>query len=155
MTDDRAGVLAPPPLIFLGFLLVGLAFHFGCCPLPTGLPQVVRLGGAALLIGAGLALILAAGGRFVRAGTAIRPWQPTTRIVQSGPYRFTRNPMYLGMTFLYCGVALWADSGAPLLLLFPLLETIKRGVILREERYLERKFGDEYLQYKAKVRRWL
>ena len=75
-------------------------------------------------------------------------------IVEVGPYRWTRNPMYLGMTLVYLAVALWADSWMPMLLLWPLLETVKRGVILREERYLSEKFGEEYGRYKERVRRW-
>ncbi|MFI5210728.1 MAG: methyltransferase family protein, partial [Gemmatimonadales bacterium] len=69
--------------------------------------------------------------------------------------RFSRNPMYVGMTLLYLGIALWANSLWPLLLLPAVLVVMRRGVIAREEAYLERRFGDEYRSYRARVRRWL
>jgi len=90
-----------------------------------------------------------------RAGTNVRPDQPATAIVVDGPFRFTRNPLYLGLTGLYAGVALLVDALWPLLLLVPLLVIVKWGVIHREERYLEAKFGETYRLYKARVRRWL
>ncbi len=151
---DRAGVIAPPPLIFLAFLAAALGLHYGCCPLPTGWPESVRYTLAVLLTSGALALLVGAGSSFHQAGTNIRPWQPTTAIVEVGPYRWTRNPMYLGMTLIYLAVGLWADSWMPVLLLWPLLETVKRGVIWREERYLSEKFGDEYRHYQSRVRRW-
>jgi protein-S-isoprenylcysteine O-methyltransferase Ste14 len=87
-------------------------------------------------------------------GTAVEPWKPTTAIVTTGPYRITRNPAYVGMALAYAGIAvmsdaLWVLAPLPLVLL-----VIDRGVIAREERYLERKFGQEYLDYKDRVRRW-
>lgn len=91
-----------------------------------------------------------------RAGTTISVDRPTTAIVASGPYRYSRNPLYVALTLLYLGLGaaalntLWA-----LVLLPPLLVVIQRGVIEREERYLERKFGEEYRRYKRRVRRWL
>ncbi len=73
----------------------------------------------------------------------------------SGPYRFTRNPIYLGMTIIFTGIAIAADSIWVLALLVPVLVIMNIGVIMREERYLEGKFGEDYRQYKASVRRWL
>jgi protein-S-isoprenylcysteine O-methyltransferase Ste14 len=94
-------------------------------------------------------------GRFRRAGTAAEPWRPSTALVTGGVYRFTRNPMYLAMVLLHLGLALAVDSAVALALLPSLLALVQAGVVLREERYLERRFGDEYRRYRASVRRWL
>jgi protein-S-isoprenylcysteine O-methyltransferase Ste14 len=150
---DISGVIAPPPLIFLA----GLAVGFGLQALlpETSLPGALRwvLGGALLV--AGLALLFSFERAFHRKATAANPWRPTTAIATDGPYRLTRNPAYVGMTLVYLGIAvlaqaLWVLVPLPLALLI-----IDRGVIAREERYLERKFGQEYLDYKGSVRRWI
>jgi protein-S-isoprenylcysteine O-methyltransferase Ste14 len=146
-------VIAPPPLIFLAGLVVG----FGLEALLPGseVPGAVRwvLGGATLL--AGLALQTTFIAAFSRKGTAVEPWKPTTAIVTTGPYRLTRNPAYLGMALIYVGIALLADSLWVLAPLPLVIAAIDRGVIAREERYLERKFGREYLDYKQRARRWI
>ena len=151
--ENSAGVIAPPPLIFLG----GLAIGFGLeALLPGGsLPDAVRwiAGGLALL--AGLALQTFFINAFNRVGTAVEPWKPTTAIVTSGPYRLTRNPAYLGMALIYIGIALLADAPWALVPVPLVLVLIDRGVIVREERYLEREFGEEYVGYKRGVRRWV
>jgi protein-S-isoprenylcysteine O-methyltransferase Ste14 len=90
-----------------------------------------------------------------RAGTNVRPDQPTLAVVTDGPFRYSRNPLYLGLTGLYVGVTLLADALWPLVLLGPLLGVVQRGVVRREERYLAAKFGAPYLAYQARVRRWL
>jgi protein-S-isoprenylcysteine O-methyltransferase Ste14 len=150
---DTAGVVAPPPLIYLA----GLALGFGLEALLPGasLPGLVRwvLGG--VLLAAGLALLASFNTSFTRKGTAVEPWKPTTAIVTDGPYRFTRNPAYLGMVVVYVGIALLAEALWVLVPLPFVLSVIDRGVIAREERYLQRKFGREYLDYKATVRRWI
>lgn len=151
---DVAGVLAPPPLIYLGFLLLGLGLSW-LWPLTIG-------GGLGLRVGAGVAL-LAAGGivgnagfrRLGKAGTNVRPDRPTTALVTGGIYRYTRNPLYVALAFVYTGIALLCDSLWALALLVPMLLVIRHGVIAREEAYLERKFGDDYRQFKTTVRRWL
>jgi protein-S-isoprenylcysteine O-methyltransferase Ste14 len=150
---DTPGVVAPPPLIFLA----GLAVGFGLEALLPGasLPGAVRwvLGG--VLVVAGLALLASFNTSFSRKGTAVEPWKPTTAIVTGGPYRLTRNPAYLGMALVYVGIALLAEALWVLAPLPVVLAVIDRGVIAREERYLERKFGREYLDYKGTVRRWI
>lgn len=83
------------------------------------------------------------------------PFAPTTAIIDTGPFALTRNPLYLSMTLLYTGLTLIINTIWPLLLLPFVLVVVQRGVIEREERYLERKFGEEYLSYKSRVRRWL
>lgn len=150
---DTAGVVAPPPLIYLAGLIVGIVLD---ALLPEGeLPWAVRwiLGGALAL--AGIALLLSFNISFSRKGTAVEPWKPTTAIVTSGPYRITRNPAYLGMAIAYIAITLLADAPWALLTLPIVIVVIDRMVITREERYLERKFGQEYLDYKATVRRWI
>jgi len=149
---DSAGVVAPPPLIYLGGLAVGFALE---ALLPgTSIPGAVRwiLGGVLLV--AGLVLLGSFNTAFQRKGTAVEPWKPTTAIVTTGPYRLTRNPAYLGMALVYIGIALLADALWVLVPLPVVLLIIDRMVIAREERYLERKFGQEYLNYKGRVRRW-
>jgi protein-S-isoprenylcysteine O-methyltransferase Ste14 len=90
-----------------------------------------------------------------KAGTPIRTDRPVPRLVTDGPFRYTRNPGYLGLTMLYAGIAVLRNALWAILLLPLVLYVIQRQVIGREERYLERTFGDEYLAYKAQVRRWL
>ncbi|MBD0274767.1 MAG: isoprenylcysteine carboxylmethyltransferase family protein [Acetobacteraceae bacterium] len=152
---DIPGVIAPPPLLFLGTLAVGLALDFGLLRVPTGLPGALRFGAAAALAAAAVGLAAAALGRFRRAGTAVEPWRPSTALVTDGVYRFTRNPIYLAMALLYLGLSLAADSALALVLLPPLLASAQVGVVSREERYLERRFGDDYRRYCSSVRRWL
>ncbi len=91
----------------------------------------------------------------VAHGTNVNPTLPTTSIVTTGPYRFTRNPLYLGLTMIYLGLTLAINTWWSLLLLVPVLFVMHFDVVLREERYLERKFGDTYRQYRAHVRRYL
>ena len=93
--------------------------------------------------------------RFVAAGTNIPPNLPTTALVVDGIYGWTRNPLYLGATLVYLGLSVAAGSLWAIVLLAPLLWVINVGVIAREERYLERKFGDAYRAYKGRVRRWI
>jgi protein-S-isoprenylcysteine O-methyltransferase Ste14 len=150
---DTPGVIAPPPLIFLA----GLAVGFGLEALLPGsaVPDALAwiLGGAFVL--SGLALLSSFIGAFRRAHTAVAPYSPTTAIVTDGPYRVTRNPGYLGMALVYIGVALLSHALWVLLPLPLVLAIVDRGVIAREERYLEGKFGQEYLDYKRRVRRWV
>ena len=150
---DTAGVVAPPPLIYLAGLIVGFGLE-GLLP-GASLPRVVRWGGGGVLVVAGASLLASFNTAFSRKGTAVEPWKPTTAIVTSGPYRFTRNPAYLGMALVYAGIALLAEALWVLVPLPVVLVAIDRGVISREERYLERKFGREYADYKAGVRRWI
>jgi protein-S-isoprenylcysteine O-methyltransferase Ste14 len=150
---DNPGVIAPPPLIYAGALALGLLVN-RLYPIPF-LPRAVgRVLGWPMIVG-GL-LIGSLGFREMkRAGTNVDPREPTTTIVTDGPYRFTRNPLYVGMTLMYGGITARANA-LPAALLLPLvLRIMRRGVIEREERYLEGKFGDEYLSYKARVRRWI
>lgn len=120
-----------------------------------GIDRWLLVATGALLFAAGAVMMLAAAGLFRRLGTNIPPSRPTTLIATTGPYRWTRNPMYLGMALVYAGIAVCFDGAIALALLPLVLIVIQRQVIAREERYLEAKFGDDYRRYKAKVRRWL
>jgi protein-S-isoprenylcysteine O-methyltransferase Ste14 len=150
---DSAGVVAPPPFIYLGGLALGFVIE---ALLPgASVPGALRRVGGGVLLVAGLALLASFNTAFGRKGTAVEPWKPTTAIVTTGPYRLTRNPAYLGMALVYVGIALLAGALWALVPLPFVLIVIDRAVIAREERYLERKFGGEYLDYKAGVRRWI
>jgi protein-S-isoprenylcysteine O-methyltransferase Ste14 len=152
---DVAGVIALPPLIFLGFLAAAAVLEV-IMPLPVLLAHSLAryLLGAVLAVG-GFVMIAAGTRRFVAAGTNIPPTLPTTALVVDGIYGRTRNPLYLGTTLVYIGLGIAAGSLWAIALLVPLLWVINIGVVKREERYLERKFGDAYREYKARVRRWI
>jgi protein-S-isoprenylcysteine O-methyltransferase Ste14 len=111
------------------------------------------LGGSLMLVA--IVLFTLSVRQFLATGTAIQTHRPTTTILRTGPYRFSRNPIYLSFTLLYIGIGIWINSAWLLAMLIPTLVVISYGVIAREERYLAQKFGDEYLRYKASVRRWL
>ena len=152
---ETAGVTAAPPLIFGAALVVAVALHF-LHPLHilSTATIVLHLAGLAL-IAIGLTLSIAVLRVFAKAGTQVSPYRETTRFVRTGPYRYTRNPDYVGQALLYAGIAVVANSWWPLILLPVVLVIIQRGVVRREERYLEAKFGQEYRDYQARVRRWL
>ena len=141
------------PLVYLAGLVVG---HFVSWWLPIeALPVRAAWIAGAILFVSGLALGASAMGNFMRSGTTIRPDRASTRLVIAGPYKFTRNPMYVGMAIAYLGVAIADRSLASLLLLPVVLLVIRRAVIANEEAFLERRFGSAYTDYKTKVRRWL
>jgi protein-S-isoprenylcysteine O-methyltransferase Ste14 len=153
--EDSPQVRFPPPLVYAGMLMLGLGLGRLLGDPPIGLDiKVASIAGMILAI-AGLSLIFAALLRFRRAGTNPEPWRQTTAFVASGVYRWTRNPMYLGMALIFAGLALIFDSLATIMLLPFVVILIDRQVIAREERYLEAKFGEDYRAYKDKVRRWL
>ncbi|HEV7252070.1 MAG TPA: isoprenylcysteine carboxylmethyltransferase family protein [Mesorhizobium sp.] len=151
---NHPGVIAPPPLIFAGFLNLGVVAD-SYTSMEIGFSPVLRQVAGIGLLAAGMVFLALALGLFRRARTRPEPWQPTTAIVSTGIYAVTRNPMYVGMALAYAGLALLADSLLALLLLPLVLALIHFGVIRREERYLQAKFGVEYRRYAARVRRWL
>lgn len=152
VSGQTAGVIAPPPLIYAVPLVFGLLLHYWY-PMAVVADRVAApLGIACVILGlVGLPAIRA----FRRAKTSPKPWRPSTVLVTTGPYRFTRNPMYVGFTLLYAGVAIWVNAIWPLLFLPLVLVVMHVGVITREEAYLERVFGDAYREYRRRVRRWL
>jgi protein-S-isoprenylcysteine O-methyltransferase Ste14 len=153
---DTSGVKVFPPLLYLAGLLLGFLLHW-LRPLPLvppGAALALRVAGG-LLIVAGLSLPIWATATFRGVGTTPNPAGPTTALAFKGPYRFTRNPMYLGLAVLTVGIASLANTLWPLLVLPFVLWAVRRSVIDREERYLEGKFGEAYLGYKGRVRRWV
>ena len=151
---DRSEAIAPPPpLIYI----VGLGAGFGLEALfpSASLPPVLAwsVGGGVLV--AGLVLAGAFFAAFRRARTPVDLRKATSAIVTTGPYRWSRNPGYVSLTLIYAGIAVLASVLWAFVSLIPTLVVIEYGVIRREERYLERKFGQEYLAYKARTRRWL
>ncbi|NLS04740.1 isoprenylcysteine carboxylmethyltransferase family protein [Rhizobium sp. P32RR-XVIII] len=151
---DSSGAVIRPPIAWALAVIAGLALDW-VYPLPF-LPAAVPrgwLGGIVFV--AGLALLIWAATTFRRAGTQIPTTQPTTTIVAAGPYRFTRNPIYTGMFLGLIGLSVVFDSLWLIVMLVPFYLVIRYGVVAREEAYLERKFGDVYLAYKARVGRWL
>ncbi len=144
----------PPPLVALLLIAVGIGIHSGFPArlLPEGWIQFVV---AAPLVGLGMALAAGSVKRFDLAGTDERYGEPTSALVQDGPYARTRNPMFLGLALLHLGLVVavnagWALIGVPVLIIY-----LRYGVISREERFLEERFGDEYRSYKRRVPRWI
>lgn len=150
---ETAGVIAPPPLIFLTAL--GLGFRLSKSINKGSLPLAARVtvGGASLL--AGGALMRSFVQAFQRANTPLDPYKPSRAIVTDGPYRLSRNPGYLGMALVYGGISILADAPVALVPLPLAIVAIDRGVIAREEQYLARTFDTPYLDYKRQVRRWI
>jgi len=152
-TADHPGVIAFPPLIWLVGAVLSIAAHF---------VFHARMMSAHLALGIGLVLLVLAPSlalwamRTMRvAGTNVDPAKPALLIVRHGPYRFTRNPMYLALCLLQAAVGFLCNDWITLFFVIPLALLLHFGVILREERYLEAKFGAEYLALKGTVRRWI
>ena len=150
---DNPGVVTRPPLIYLCSIFIGLALQFVWPLKVLPAPLEAMLGGSLMLVA--IVLFTLSVRQFVAAGTAVQTHRPTTTILRTGPYRFSRNPIYVSFTLLYIGIAVWVNSAWLLGMLIPTLIVISYGVIAREERYLAQKFGEEYLRYKASARRWL
>jgi protein-S-isoprenylcysteine O-methyltransferase Ste14 len=151
--QDNPGIRVPPPLVYLLALLLGLLLNRKL-HLPFLSRGVARVLGWPL-VGGGMALAVWFARTMRGADTTLRIDKPVSSLVEDGPFRYSRNPGYLSLTMLYAGIAilrnaLWAILFLPLLLL-----VTQRELIEREERYLERTFGEEYLAYKRRVRRWV
>jgi protein-S-isoprenylcysteine O-methyltransferase Ste14 len=154
LSDTSSGVIAPPPFIFcvaLGVAILLQRVHSLTFPF---LPLRTQWTGTALINLSGI-LALWAAFYMWKARTPINPLRPTKALVISGPYHFSRNPLSISLIILYVGLSLRLNTLWPLLLMPPLLIIFHYGVILREERYLEEKFGDVYRNYKMVVRRWV
>ncbi len=152
--QDHANVRFFPPLAYAAPMAAGLAMHFAFSDrfLPQGWVQLAA--GLPLMASSGL-LAVWASVTMRRAGTTVDAFSSTTAVVGRGPFRFSRNPMYLSLAGLYLGIAVSVNALWVLVLLPLALVAITAGVIAREESYLERKFGTEYTSYKSRVRRWL
>ncbi len=150
---DAPGVVTIPPLVYVPFLAMGIVLDI-LFPVPVLPHRVQYAAGFAVFAVSGLIMpfVLL---EFRKTRTNFDPRKPTTAIITTGPYRFSRNPSYVGLTLLCVGIGIAADSIWILGLLIPAIVVMHYGVIVCEERYLENKFGEEYLRYKRSVRRWL
>lgn len=149
--QDHANVIIFPPLLYVGTWLAGVACsHF--LPLTHGFDWSLPAGIGLALAGSSLVVLTAR--TLVQHRTAVNPRAATTVLVQTGLFRFSRNPMYIGFGLLYMGCALILEAWIAACLLLPLLVLTDQGIIAREERYLEAKFGAPYIAYKSRVNRW-
>jgi protein-S-isoprenylcysteine O-methyltransferase Ste14 len=150
---DSPGVHVPPPFFFVAAIGGGLLLQRAVpLPIASGAWRVIA---TYVLVGCFVALLASAFTSFWRRRTTIIPNRPANALVVAGPYRFTRNPMYVAMTLLTTAVGLWMNTWWILILLVPALAAIDRYVIAREEAYLRRRFGADYDAYTKRVRRWL
>lgn len=152
---DGAAVRIPPPLVYLGGVIAGVLVHGFVLPLRPPLPPGARVALTAVAILLGLSLMGGAIRLFRRSGQDPKPWEPTPEIISTGVYRFTRNPMYVGMALLQIGIGVGLANGWILALVPVVLALVYWTAIRHEEAYLERKFGENYTSYKRSVRRWL
>lgn len=151
--SDNPGVVAPPPLLALGAVAIGFAIE---AVWPSTLPaRDARVVAGIAVFALGLALAGWAFVTFGRAGTNVQTRQPSTTVVTHGPYRFSRNPIYLAMALGIVGVGIAAGSAWVVAMVLPFFAVVQFGVVAREERYLRGKFGDTYRGYQGRVRRWI
>ena len=150
---DNPGVRFPPPLIYASAVIAGLLLERSRS-LPIG-AGVVRPALAWLLFAGFLFLMGSSVGTFRRKRTSFLPFRPATTLVVAGPYRYTRNPMYVAAALLTVAFGLWLNTWWPIILLIPALVIVRHYVIDREESYMRRRFGAEYDLYTKQVRRWL
>ena len=151
---DGADVRIPPPALFAGAVLLGIALGWAWeLEFGSGSSLPIALGAAAIC--GGVAILLSAFSVFRRIDQHPDPRKPTPAITRDGPYRFTRNPMYLAIALLQLGIGLALGNAWILVLLVPVVLYLHYGAILPEERYLEENFGEEYTRFKASVRRWI
>lgn len=150
---DGAAVKFPPPLIYLMFMLVAYVLNF-IHPMGLGLSFWLNSSGVVVTL-LGLAMVAMVSRSFRRAETPIQPWKPTTKMVFTGVYAYSRNPAYVGFCFVLVGLGIALNSLWVFLSFVPSAILVYHVAIRKEEAYLEEKFGEEYLQYKRKVRRWL
>jgi protein-S-isoprenylcysteine O-methyltransferase Ste14 len=153
--NAAAGVIAPPPVLFAAAWAAGAALN-RFLPLPTvNAASRARQVTGAILVAAGAALSASVVRCFSRAGTPVSPLSGSRALVTDGPYRYSRNPDYIGQTLIYAGTSMLANQWWPLLVLPFTLMLLTRGVIEREERYLARQFGAPYREYMERVPRWI
>lgn len=147
------GIRIPPPAFYLTALVIGIALNY-LWPLSFFAGSSNYVVGALFVI-VSLAMMPPILMRFRRAGTTFDVRKAASRLITDGPYRFSRNPAYLALTLVYLGIGILLDNGWVLVLVLPVFVLMHRGIVPSEERHLEAKFGEQYLRYKAAVRRWL
>ncbi len=153
-THIGPGIRLPPPIIYLAALLTGIGLNslWAMSPLPGSWRYIV----GSLLIAVNVLIMPPVLRRFRRASTPFFDFRKAASVlITDGPYRFSRNPSYVSLTLLYLGVGIILNNGWILLLVVPVLLVMDLWVVRKEERHLETKFGEDYLRYKAVVRRWL
>ncbi len=150
-----ANVRFPPPFVFLGFALLGVGLRYVAMPLWFPVDRIVTIAAGIAAIAAAFALLLFARNLFARTGQNPRPWTPSPELVLAGPYRYTRNPMYVGMTLFQIGLGLAFDNAWIVLLAPAALLAVHVIAVVPEERYLTAKFGADYTAYRARVRRYI
>lgn len=153
LQEDKPGVAILPPILFGIALLIAIALHWRFPLRLPGRDVTLTLGIVLLIAGVGLAVW--GHDVMVRAGTNVNPLKPTTAIVTAGPFRYSRNPLYISLTLIFLGISFILGMAWGVVVLVPALLVLHFGVVLREERYLERKFGETYREYKRRVRRYV
>jgi protein-S-isoprenylcysteine O-methyltransferase Ste14 len=154
-TERGARVRFPPPLVFLGFILLGVALRYLVAPITCPVARWITLTAGILILLTGLGIGLMARTHFVRTGQSPIPWTPSPELLLEGPYRFMRNPLYLGMTLIQIGLGLALNNLWIALFAAPALLTVHFIAVLPEEKYLTEKFGADYKAYLRTVRRYL
>jgi protein-S-isoprenylcysteine O-methyltransferase Ste14 len=152
---DGAKVRFPPPLVFLGVIVLGVIVQHKAMPLSLVFARWLRLAAAVLILACGVSLVASARILFKRTGQNPIPWKPTPELILQGPYRFTRNPMYVGVTLFVIGLGLAVNNLWISLFAAPALLVVHFIAVLPEERYLAAKFGESYRSFLAQVRRYL
>ncbi len=153
--QDSPGIEAwRPAALQVSSVLLGLAIHAFW---PVGIPLAAEFGGIAIVLFLGLSvLILALSFReFARAKTSLRPDRRANALIRTGPYAYSRNPLYIAVVLLILGIGVWVNRTWNWVMVAPLVLVMNTAVIVREERHLEQRFGREYIDYKKAVRRWL
>ena len=154
--ERGADVRIPPPVVYLALILSGWVLGRWVAPLGTGLETASARLGAGVIAGlVGLVFMLPAVGRFRATGQNPKPWEPSPELIERGVYRFSRNPMYVGLGFVQVGIGLGIDNLWIVVLTIPALVMVHALAIRPEETYLEERFGQSYRDYKSRVRRWL
>jgi len=153
-TERGANVNIPPPLVFIACIVLGALLQYGVAPIPFPDDAWIRIAGAIILVAA-LALIFSALATFKKTGQDPKPWKPTPELIIEGPYRWTRNPMYVGLSSILVGLGLALNNLWFSLLAAAALVAVHFMAVLPEEKYLNEKFGRDYEDYRKKVRRYL
>jgi protein-S-isoprenylcysteine O-methyltransferase Ste14 len=153
--EGGAQVRFPPPLIFFGAILLGVIVQRVAVPLSLPLAPGLRVTAGVLILACAVSLVVSARILFKRTGQSPIPWKPTPELILQGPYRFTRNPMYVGVTLFLLGLGLTVNNLWISLFAAPALLAVHFIAVLPEERYLSEKFGESYRSFLAQVRRYV
>ena len=152
---DAAAVRIPPPLAYVGGIVLGALLHAFVLPFSIGFLAAARFGLTAILAVSGLGLMAAAIRPFRRTGQDPKPWKSTPEIISTGIYGFTRNPMYVSMALLQASIGVGLANGWIVVLVPLSIAVVYATAVRHEEAYLEQKFGEAYARYRSSVRRWL